>query len=229
MSPIIERWESILKQIEAARGATKSKPQATLVAVSKGQPVEAIMSLLEAGQRDFGENRVQEALSKWPALKARYPDIRLHLIGTLQTNKVKEALALFDVMHTVDRESLVDALAKEGCKVQVAGCKQFFVQVNTGEEAQKEGVTPGGLFQLMRYIQHVTCNMQLATPVITGLMCIPPAGEPPAPHFALLRRYAEEFGLPCLSMGMSGDYETALRLGATQVRIGTALFGERKT
>lgn len=189
-----------------------------MIAVSKGQPVEAIVSLLDAGQRDFGENRVSEALLKWPALKERYPDIRLHLIGQLQTNKVKDALSLFDVIHTVDRESLADVLVKTRSR-ECGTALKFFIQVNTGEESQKGGVRPDALPGLMQYTQPLLS--------ITGLMCIPPAGDPPAPHFALLRTLAEKYNLSHLSMGMSGDYETALRLGATHVRIGTAIFGER--
>jgi pyridoxal phosphate enzyme (YggS family) len=217
----MDRWKLLQGQIQALQ------PAAVLIAVSKAKPVAAIKTLLEAGQRDFAENRVQEALEKWPQLKAAYPDVRLHLIGSLQSNKAKEALELFDAIHTVDRESLVNALVKESSRLQAAGCRQFFIQVNTGEEAQKGGVTPDGLPRLMQYIQNVAGGVQPTALPIAGLMCIPPADELPAPHFALLRTMAQKLKLDALSMGMSGDYETALRLGATHVRIGTAIFGER--
>lgn len=210
---IIERWRLIMARIRALSA------DATLIAVSKSQPAEAILPLLEAGQRDFGENRVSEALAKWPALKARYPGIKLHLIGSLQTNKVKDAVALFDAIHTVDRENLVDALVKERIRT-AEGCGQFFLQVNTGEEPQKGGVAPDKVQTLMR-----DCTEQKLP--VSGLMCVPPADDLPAPHFALLAMLARKMDLSTLSMGMSGDYETALRLGATHVRIGTALFGER--
>jgi pyridoxal phosphate enzyme (YggS family) len=218
---IEERWNAVCSHIRAAQVAPAANPRpVTLIAVSKTQPAEAILSLLEAGQRDFGENRVQEAQAKWPGLRERYPDIRLHLIGALQTNKVKEALTLFDTMHTVDRESLVDAIIKERGEGRGTRCREFFIQVNTGQEPQKSGAAPDKTAALAAYCRAVELP-------VCGLMCVPPVGEPPAPHFALLRALAEKLGLAHLSMGMSGDYETAVRLGATHVRVGTALFGER--
>lgn len=195
-------------------------PHATLIAVSKTQPAEYITPLLEAGQRHFGENRVQEAESKWPALRARFAGITLHLIGPLQTNKVKQAVALFDAIHSLDRESLAQALRKEYALQNRQ--LPLFIQVNTGEEPQKAGIAPAALDDFYHYAAE-----ELGLPV-TGLMCIPPAEENPAPHFAWLAHQAARLGLAHLSMGMSGDYETALRLGATHVRIGTALFGERR-
>ncbi len=205
-------------QEESALAAKEIK----LIAVSKTHPASSIIPLIEAGQKAFGENRVQEAADKWPAIREQYPDIELHLIGSLQTNKVKEALSLFDVIQTVDRPSLVDAFIKESRKTGAVRCRTFYVQVNTGEEAQKGGVKPGDLKSLMDYIN--TTGLY-----IVGLMCVPPVNVPSAPHFALLYELAREFNLPELSMGMSGDYETAIRLGATNIRIGTALFGKRLT
>lgn len=199
----------------------------TLVAVSKAQPKEAVLSLIEAGQRVFGENRVQEAQEKWVDIRKLYPDVQLHLIGSLQTNKVKQALSLFDVMHTVDRPSLADAIVKEMAKFSGVRCKTFFVQVNIGEEEQKGGVNPKDLPELLRYIQQAGRALPPGAFSISGLMCVPPAEVSPAPYFALLHKMAQEHTLPFLSMGMSSDYETAIRLGATHIRIGTALFGER--
>ena len=205
--------------------AQKKSPLAsshiTLIAVSKTHPAEAIVPLIGAGQKIFAENRVQEAAEKWPAICEKHADIELHLIGSLQTNKVKEALLLFDVMHTVDRPALVDAIVKEIGKSTSIRCKQFFVQVNIGEESQKGGVNPADLPGLMEYINQAGLS-------ISGLMCVPPVGIEPAPHFALLYKMAYELKLPNLSMGMSADYETAVRLGATHIRVGTALFGERQ-
>lgn len=194
----------------------------TLIAVSKTHSADAIIPLIDAGQKVFGENRVQEAAEKWPALRERYSDVQLHLIGSLQSNKVKEALTLFDAIHTIDRQSLVEAIIKESAKLKDIRCKQFFVQVNTGEEEQKGGVSPEDASELVRYI----CSQNAF--LIAGLMCVPPVGESPAPHFALLHKLAVDLQLSELSMGMSGDYETAIRLGATYIRVGTALFGERQ-
>ena len=189
-----------------------------LVAVSKKQPTQRIEAMLACGQRLFGENRVQEALERWGELRAQYKDLTLHLIGPLQTNKVKEAVALFDVIETVDRPKLVKALAAEMKKQdKTLPC---YVQVNTGEEEQKAGVLPHELEGLLK----VCKNEGL---VITGLMCIPPQDEPPALHFAFLQQLAEKHGLKNLSMGMSGDFEKAIPLGATHIRVGTALFGAR--
>jgi pyridoxal phosphate enzyme (YggS family) len=223
MPTLEDRWKSICHYIVSAQvSPAASKKPVTLIAVSKTHSAEAILPLLELGLRDFGENRVQEAQAKWPALRERYPDIRLHLIGSLQSNKMKEALSLFEVIHSVDRESLVDALAKARGEGQGVRCEEFFVQVNIGEEPQKAGVAPGQVAALLEYCQ----ARGLA---VSGLMCVPPANEPPAPYFALLRTLADRSRIPSLSMGMSGDYATAVRLGATHVRIGTALMGERET
>lgn len=193
----------------------------TLIAVSKTHPAEAIIPLIEAGQKVFGENRVQEAAEKWPAIREKYPDVQVHLIGSLQSNKTKEALTLFDAIHTVDRQSLVEAIVKESAKLKEVRCKQFFVQVNIGEEEQKGGVAVKDTPELVEYIR-----AQKAFP-LSGLMCVPPVDETPAPYFALLHKMAADLELSNLSMGMSGDYEAAIRLGATHVRVGTALFGER--
>ena len=183
------------------------------------QPVEKVEAALAEGQRVFGENRVQEAQGKWPALKARYPDVTLHLIGPLQTNKAADAIALFDVIETVDRPKLARVLAAEMKKQgRVLDC---FVQVNTGEEDQKAGVLPS---EADAFIE--ACRDEHGLKVV-GLMCIPPADEEPALHFALLREIARRHGLEKLSMGMSGDYETAIEFGATHVRVGTAIFGDR--
>ncbi|HHN68132.1 MAG TPA: YggS family pyridoxal phosphate-dependent enzyme, partial [Thermopetrobacter sp.] len=192
----------------------------TLIAVSKTFPPEAVTPVLEAGQRHFGENRVQEAAAKWPALKEHYPDVTLHLIGPLQTNKVKQAVALFDVIHSVDREKLAAALAKE--MERQGRHLPVFVQVNTGEEPQKAGVAPADADAFIR-----ACREAHGLDVI-GLMCIPPVGENPAPHFALLDRIAARNGLDGLSMGMSADYQAAVTLGATHVRVGSAIFGPRR-
>jgi pyridoxal phosphate enzyme (YggS family) len=190
-----------------------------LVAVSKTFPVEAIEPVLAAGQRVFGENYVQEAKGKWPALRERYPDVELHMIGPLQSNKAREAVELFDVIHTLDRPSLAEALAKE---IARSGKKpRLLVQVNTGEEPQKGGVVPG---EIDDFLEACRSRWSLA---IEGLMCIPPAEDPPSPHFALLNTIAKRHGLPILSMGMSADFDAAIQLGATHVRVGSAIFGSR--
>ncbi|HUJ03525.1 MAG TPA: YggS family pyridoxal phosphate-dependent enzyme [Rhizomicrobium sp.] len=220
MSSASERLHSILARIEAARkSAIGPAPQTTLVAVSKSFGAAAIRPFLEAGQRAFGENRVQEAQAKWPTLKAEYPDVALHLIGPLQSNKAREAVELFDVIHSLDRPKLAHALAAEIARAGRA--PKLFVQVNTGEEPQKAGIAPSDASAFVSF-----CRGELKLPV-EGLMCIPPVDENPSPHFALLRKLARENGLCLLSMGMSGDFETAIRFGATHVRVGTALFGER--
>lgn len=197
----------------------RRKPEdVTLIAVSKTHDADAILPLIEAGQRVFGENRVQEAQGKWPALKAAHPDIALHLIGQLQSNKAEEAVALFDVIHSLDRPSLLTALAKAMDK---AGRRvPCFVQVNIGDEQQKGGCP---IAELPAFLDAV----RAAEIPLAGLMCIPPADTEAAPFFALLAKLAADHGLECLSMGMSGDYETAVMLGATHVRVGTALFGAR--
>ena len=207
------------RQTKAAPHAGQDPATVILVAVAHTHPVQQIIPALDTGHRVFGENRVQEAAGKWPALRARYPDIVLHLIGPLQTNKVKDAVALFDVIETVDREKLARALADEfGRQGKRPDC---YIQVNTGEEPQKAGVLPADIDGFI-----ALCRDELGLPV-RGLMCIPPVGEPPAPHFALLAEIAERHDLPVLSMGMSGDYEIAIAIGATHVRVGTAIFGER--
>jgi pyridoxal phosphate enzyme (YggS family) len=203
----------------ACREAGRDPAAVTLVAVSKTFAPAAIRPVIAAGQRSFGENRVQEARSKWPELKASHPDLDLHLIGPLQSNKVKEALALFDAIHSLDRPSLGEALGRE---VQKRGrAPLLFVQVNTGEEPQKAGVRPDEADAFI-----ATCRTAYGLPV-AGLMCIPPVDDAPAPHFALLAKIAERNGLALLSMGMSADFATAIRLGATHVRVGSAIFGSR--
>ena len=203
----------------AARAAGRAADLVTLVAVTKTQPAEAVVAALAAGQRVFGENRVQEAAAKWPALRQAWPGIELHLIGPLQTNKVREAVALFDVIESVDRPKLAQALAAE--MVRSGRRPACYVQVNTGEEPQKAGVAPAEADDFIR-----ACRDELELPVV-GLMCIPPLDEEPSLHFALLEQIARRNGLSVLSMGMSADYEVAIAFGATHVRIGTAIFGER--
>ncbi|CAH1657919.1 YggS family pyridoxal phosphate-dependent enzyme [Chelatococcus asaccharovorans] len=206
-----------------AREEGRAPGDVTLVAVSKTFPADDILPVLEAGQRVFGENRVQEAKAKWPALRERYPDVELHLIGPLQSNKAREAVALFDVIHTVDRESLAAALAKEIPREEAATGRRprLLVEVNTGLEPQKAGIAPA---ELGAFLARLRDHHGLK---IEGLMCIPPADEPPSPHFALLAKLAHDHGLPLLSMGMSGDFEQAVMLGATHVRVGSAIFGHR--
>jgi pyridoxal phosphate enzyme (YggS family) len=203
---------------DAARAAGRDPASVTLVAVSKTFGADAVQAALDAGQRVFGENRVQEAAAKFPALKASHPDLELHLIGPLQTNKAREAVALFDVIESVDREKLARELAKEMAR---AGRRpRLYVQVNIGEEPQKAGVAPGELDALLEACR----GLGLA---IEGLMCIPPADQPPAPFFARLRELAARHALPVASMGMSGDYAEAIAQGATHVRVGSAIFGVR--
>ena len=203
---------------QAARIAGRKAEEVTLIAVSKTHAAERIAPLIAAGQRVFGENRVQEAAAKWPALRAAHPNIELHLIGQLQSNKADEAVALFDCIHSLDRPTLVPALAKAMDKAgRQVPC---FIQVNIGAEEQKGGCTIADLSALLTEAR----TAQL--PVI-GLMCIPPAEIEPAPFFALLDKLARNHGLPCRSMGMSDDFETAVKLGATHVRVGSALFGAR--
>ena len=200
----------------AKAAALAGRPPVTLIAVSKTQPVEAIEALIAQGQRDFGENRVQEAQAKWPPLKERHPDVRLHLIGQLQSNKAEEAVALFDAIHSVDRPSLVEALGKAIAKT--GRRPDCFIQVNIGDEAQKGGCPVAELPALLEQAR--------ALPIV-GLMCIPPDGVEAAPYFALLAKLAGRHGLTGLSMGMSADYESAVMIGASHVRVGTALFGAR--
>lgn len=207
--------------IEAAtRAAGRAADAVTLVAVGKTHGAEAIRAALVAGQRVFGENRVQDALGKFPALRGEFPDLALHLIGPLQTNKVKEAVAHFDVIETVDRPRLAEALAREMAR---AGRRlPCLIEVNTGEEPQKSGIFPAAVDAFI-----TDCRDRLGLPIV-GLMCVPPHDEEPSPHFALLREIARRNGLQGLSMGMSADYEIAIRFGATHVRVGTAIFGPRQ-
>ena len=204
----------------AAQAAGRAADAVALVAVSKTQPSEAVRAALQAGHRVFGENRVQEALAKFPALRRDFPDLRLHLIGPLQTNKVRDAVAHCDVIETVDRPRLAEALAREFERSN----RQLpcFIEVNTGEEPQKAGVLPAVAEAFI-----ADCRGRLGLPVL-GLMCVPPEHEEPALHFALLREIARRSGLGQLSMGMSADFETAIRFGATQIRVGTAIFGARR-
>ncbi len=217
---ITQNYNEVMSRIAAAAGrAGRQTEDITLVAVSKTFGPEDIEPVLQIPHRTFGENRVQESYGKWPELKSRYPDTVLHLIGPLQTNKAREAVSLFDCIETLDREKLARTLGKE---IQAVGkAPELFVQVNTGLEPQKAGIEPQ---ELDGFIQ--TCRTIYDLPV-TGLMCIPPVDEEPALHFALLAKLAGRNGLAKLSMGMSGDFETAIELGATHVRVGSAIFGAR--
>ena len=220
MTTVTDRLEAVKDRMaNAAREAGRAAGDITLVAVSKTFDVPDICPAIEAGQRIFGENRVQEALGKWPALKADHPDIELHLIGPLQSNKAHEAVALFDVIETVDREKIAATLAKEMTKQGKA--LRLYVQVNTGLEPQKAGIDPR---EAAEFVQRCREVHGLS---IEGLMCIPPFDENPGPHFALLAKIAREAGVEKLSMGMSGDFETAIAFGATSVRVGSAVFGAR--
>ncbi len=223
-SPITAPLPSGLATVEqqiarACKEARRDRASVTLIAVTKTFGPETIALAIEAGQRVFGENRVQEAKAKWPGLIASCPGIVLHLIGPLQSNKAKEAVALFDAIHSVDRPSICEALAKaiESQK----RTPQLFVQVNTGEEPQKAGVAPDDVDAFIG-----RCRDQYGLP-ISGLMCIPPVDDPPAPHFALTAKIAARNGLKNLSMGMSADFTTAIALGATHIRVGSAIFGHR--
>lgn len=210
----------VLQSLRSAeKAASRLAGSVQLIAVSKTFDADAIRPVIEAGQRVFGENRVQESQGKWPQLRSEFDDIELHLIGPLQSNKAADAVALFDVIHTVDREKIAAALAKE-CKAQGRDLT-FFVQVNTGEEEQKAGVAPG---DAVAFVNRCRDHHGLS---VAGLMCIPPFDENPGPHFALLTKLADQTGVTGLSMGMSGDYETAVAMGATHVRVGSAIFGAR--
>ncbi len=219
-SPAARLAEVRQRIADACREAGRDPAAVTLIAVSKTFGADAIAPVIAAGQRVFGENRVQEANAKWPALKARHPDLALHLIGPLQSNKAREAVALFDAIHSVDRPSLCAALAKEIGRQ--GRTPQLFVEINTGSEPQKAGILPDAADAFLR-----ECRDTYGL-TITGLMCIPPLAEPPAPHFALTAKIAARNGLSLLSMGMSADYELAIRFGATHVRVGTAIFGARQ-
>lgn len=202
----------------AARLAGRASEAVTLIAVSKTHDADAVAPLLKAGQREFGENRVQEAAAKWPDLRAQWPDVVLHLIGQLQSNKAEDAVRLFDVIHSVDRVSLIDALAR--AQDRAGRRPRCFIQVNIGDEPQKSGCAVAELPALLGRARDAGLN-------IIGLMAIPPAAVEPAPYFALLAKLAREKGVDGLSMGMSSDFETAVSIGATHVRVGSALFGAR--
>jgi pyridoxal phosphate enzyme (YggS family) len=218
----IERLQEVRRRIAAAaRAGGRETAAVELIAVSKTFEGPEIVAVLLAGHRLFGENRVQEAKRKWPPLKTQFPDTKLHLLGPLQSNKVKEAVELFDAIHSIDRPKIAKAIAAEAAR---QGKRlQLFVQINTGEEPQKAGVSPNetGAFVAM-------CRDDLKLE-ISGLMCIPPVDEEPAVHFAFLAKIAGELGLTGLSMGMSDDFETAIEFGATHVRVGSAIFGMRAT
>ena len=217
---IVANLATVRQRIEAAAGAAGRPPDSvTLVAVSKTHPAASVREALATGHRTFGENRVQEALAKYPQLRAEFPDLALHLIGPLQTNKVRDVVAAFDVIESVDRPRLAQALANE--MERVGRHPPCLIEVNTGEESQKAGVMPA---EADRFIDE--CRTRLGLPIM-GLMCVPPFDEEPAPHFALLREIARRHRLEILSMGMSVDFEKAIRFGATHVRIGTAIFGVR--
>ncbi|MGB1388453.1 MAG: YggS family pyridoxal phosphate-dependent enzyme [Paracoccaceae bacterium] len=212
LNEILSRVSAAECKVGRAEGSVK------LIAISKVQPNERVKTVLEQGHRVFGENRVQEAQGKWPDFKARFEGVELHLVGPLQTNKARAALELFDVIHSLDRPKLAQTLAR--LAHETGSCPDLFIQVNTGEEPQKAGILP------TEADAFVTDCRAMDLPV-TGLMCIPPVEEEPALHFALLAKIAERNGLTGLSMGMSGDFETAIALGATHVRVGSAIFGQR--
>ena len=212
-----------LKEIQdrfakAEYDAGRSAGSAQLIAVSKVQPNERVHAVLKQGHRVFGENRVQEAAGKWPAFKEEFSDVSVHLIGPLQTNKARQAIELFDAIHTVDRAKLAKTIAR--LAQELGRCPELFVQVNTGEEEQKAGVSPQEADGFIEECRSLDLPVQ-------GLMCIPPADEEPSLHFALLAKIAARNGLSALSMGMSGDFERAIALGATHVRVGSAIFGDR--
>jgi pyridoxal phosphate enzyme (YggS family) len=223
-TPTASSWAGGLAAVEqeivrACKDARRERASVTLIAVSKTFGADAISPVIGAGQHVFGENRVQEAKAKWPGLMSAYPGIALHLIGPLQSNKAKEAVALFDAIHSVDRPSICEALAKE---MKSQGRRpELFVQINTGEEPQKAGIAPSEADAFI-----AACNEKYGLP-ISGLMCIPPVDEAPAPHFALTAKIAARNGLKNLSMGMSADFATAIQFGATHVRVGSAIFGHR--
>jgi pyridoxal phosphate enzyme (YggS family) len=220
VDPVASNLDEVRARIVAAAAAVGRDPSGiTLVAVSKAQPESRVQAALAAGQRVFGENYMQEAKTRWPALRARYPDVRLHMLGPIQTNKARDVAALFDVIETVDRPKLARALAKEMDRLgRRPAC---FIEVNTGEEPQKAGVRPADADALIK-----ECRDDLGLPVV-GLMAIPPEAEEPSLHFALLAEIARRNGLEQLSMGMSADYEIAVQFGATHVRVGSAIFGAR--
>lgn len=217
---IAQSRSTLLTAVEAARVKAGRSGAPTLVAVSKKQPEERIDAALAAGQRVFGENRVQEARERWGHRRARYDGLELRLIGSLQTNKAEEAVKLFDVIETIDRPKLARALARAMAKI--GRSTPVLIQVNTGEEPQKSGIAPANLGSLVGEVRALGLNLE-------GLMCLPPTGEPVGPHFGFLAQLARHHGLGVLSMGMSGDFETAIRFGATHVRVGTGFFGARES
>ncbi len=217
---VVARLHKVRSEMtRAVRHAGRNPDEVTLVAVSKTYFADSIVPVLEDGQRVFGENRVQESMQKWPELKAQFAGIELHLIGPLQSNKAKEAVALFDVIETIDRPSIAEAIAKEFTKTDRR--PKLYVQVNTGEEPQKAGILP---LDADAFLTRCKDEWKLT---IEGLMCIPPVDEPPSPHFGLLRKIAEKHGIKILSMGMSADFEEAIQMGATHIRVGSAIFGHR--
>ena len=217
--PVHPALDAVRDRIARAAALAGRSPDAIeLIAIAKTQPAEAVVPLIAAGQRSFGENRVQEAAAKWPALIAATPGIRLHLVGRLQSNKAEDAVALFDAIHAIDRASLVDAIAR--AMARQGRRPECFVQVNIGDEPQKGGCTIGDLPALLRVVRDAGLPLG-------GLMCVPPAETEAAPYFALLAKLARDCGVAGLSMGMSGDYETAVMVGTTHVRVGSALFGAR--
>jgi PLP dependent protein len=221
MSNIRNNLQSVLQKIKAASDAADNTSQTVrLVAVSKGKPQEAVVAALEAGQLVFGENRVQEAKAKYSSLKLNYPHLELHLIGPLQTNKAEEAVKLFDVIQTIDRPKLAKHISEAATRTgRIPSC---YIEVNIGLEPQKAGIEPNAVSEFLQYCQS-TCKLN-----IVGLMCIPPQHSDPMPYFQKLKKLAEENGLKKLSMGMSADFEKAIRAGATEVRVGTAIFGSRE-
>lgn len=221
MTSIAQRRHFILNQLANAHHASPlASPHAQLLAVSKRQSIARIEEALNTRQRHFAENQVQEAQHRWQEARKRFPDLQLHLIGPLQSNKTKEAVALFDVIHTIDREKIARAI-KDECAKQDKRIP-CLIQINIGQEPQKAGIAPKELPSFL-----TLCRDEIGLP-ITGLMAIPPAGGNPAPYFALMKKLADQHQLPELSMGMSSDYEAALRFGATYIRVGTALFGQRE-
>ncbi|TDK46221.1 YggS family pyridoxal phosphate-dependent enzyme [Antarcticimicrobium luteum] len=212
----LEEIKSRIAKAETQAG--RAPGSVTLIAVSKVQPLERVEAVLDQGQRVFGENRVQEAAGKWPAFKDRYDGVELHLIGPLQTNKARQAMGLFDAIHSVDRPKLATALAR--LAQEEGHCPDLFIQVNTGEEPQKAGILPADADAFVAECRGLELPLR-------GLMCIPPVEEEPSLHFALLAKIAARNGLTGLSMGMSSDFETAIALGATHVRVGSAIFGDR--
>lgn len=220
MSDVSHNLAAVEAAIRRAEGDFGRQPGSVrLIAVSKTVPAEGIVPVLEAGHRLFGENYVQEGAGKWPTLRERFPDIELHFVGPLQSGKARDAIALFDVIHSLDRPSLAEALAKE--LGRATRRPKLLVQVNTGEEPQKGGVAPAAVDEFL-----AQCRDRYGL-TIDGLMCIPPADDLPSPHFGLVAAIARRNGLPTLSMGMSADFEPAIQLGATHVRVGTAIFGAR--